>query len=150
MIELQGSLIKAELDNDKVLEYDWTSLKEIWSYATEDMVEHISAKIANDKLCVVLTAESGQTGIVAAIDIKNNKILDWFESPFAICATSNENIIYALNCVSRWGTEPYNYITVYNTDTKNRETIDIPYEECREDVSLEFVEGNLTIIKSHE
>lgn len=148
MIDLHGKLIRVRLDNNKSFEYDWTALNRFWRYADEETVEHISAKMIDDQLCVVLTAEKGQTGIVSVIDTKTNRVTAWFESPFALCATINENIIYSLNSVSRWGTEPYNYITVYNTDTNNKEIVDIPYEDYGENASLEFVEGKLTIIRN--
>lgn len=145
MIEINGTVIKVKLDDTKFFEYDYTNLRDLWSYATED-VEHISVKLDEDKLCIAMNAEKGQTGIVAVIDIKTGRLLNWFEAPYAICATQNENMIYALSLVTQWGKEPYNYINTYNTHTKVLDTLDFPYEgEYGQNAMLHYDDGELII-----
>ena len=97
-----------------------------------------------------MNAEKGQTGIVAVVSTKSGKLMNWFESPHVICATQNENMIYALNLVTRWGKEPFNYITAYNTDTKVSDTYDFPYEEYGQNAVLQYDDGELIISEGIE
>ncbi len=150
-IELSDNLISLYKNEKCMYTFNWESLEKIWNYATMDDVERITADYSDGLLSVILTTAQGQGGIIAVIDIENNKLIHHHDGSFAIKTLITDNKIITLYHIVCYGKTPEYYVDCLNLNERGMmemtDSIKLPknVDFNDEDIGLTLIGGTLTI-----
>ncbi len=124
--------------------FDCSELSKYFKDINEYDVEFIYADSTDKNLTIALTVASGQSGIIAVVDVTKNKIIHIQDGSFAISASVfGENVI-SLHYVSFWGQVPYytiNLMQCGNMDT-SKESKSI---KLSKDLDLDFSKYTISL-----
>ncbi len=117
-IKLTDRAIQVD-DNTSTYTFDFSRVYPYSADIKDYDIEHIFADLRNNYLIIALTVASGQSGIIAVVDISTDEIVHIQGGAFAVSAFLAENNVISLNYISVWGQPAHYTIEVFSLGNMN-------------------------------
>ena len=108
-------------------------------------IEYVFADLKNDYLTVITTVASGQAGIIAVVDIREDDIIHFQNGAYAISAMVADNKVISFHDVSSYGHAPFYTIDVIDFGNMN---MDVEPKSMNAAYESDFYNGIETISMS--